>query len=177
MNATLPRTPLGDLGDLFRQHLDLSPLRGRGCGTVRCPFHGEDKHPSLSVDLDRGLFHCFSCGVGGGVKKFAELVGAASAGGVRRSGPRESQRSRARRELLDRERWAARRRRRWLPAWLAADHVRELMELVGGARAAVGHLGESPAAWAVLSFAAATEVEAFKTEAALDAFVAKGRLP
>jgi len=31
--------------------------------------------PSLSIDLERGVFHCFGCGSGGGVKRFAELVG------------------------------------------------------------------------------------------------------
>ncbi|MBI3798215.1 MAG: hypothetical protein HY268_14775, partial [Deltaproteobacteria bacterium] len=39
-----------------------------------CPLH-EDKHPSFSANLSKGVFHCFSCGAGGGVKRFAELVG------------------------------------------------------------------------------------------------------
>jgi DNA primase len=29
-----------------------------------CPFHA-DTHPSLSVSPEKGLFHCFGCGVGG----------------------------------------------------------------------------------------------------------------
>lgn len=29
-----------------------------------CPLH-DDKRPSLSVDADRGLWHCFPCGEGG----------------------------------------------------------------------------------------------------------------
>ena len=29
-----------------------------------CPFHA-DTHPSLSVSAEKGLFHCFGCGVGG----------------------------------------------------------------------------------------------------------------
>ena len=43
-------------------------------GIVRCLFH-QDKTPSLSIDIERGLFHCFGCGASGGVRKFAELLG------------------------------------------------------------------------------------------------------
>ncbi len=28
-----------------------------------CPFH-DDTNPSMHVDEDKGLFHCFSCGAG-----------------------------------------------------------------------------------------------------------------
>jgi hypothetical protein len=31
-----------------------------------CPFHKE-RHPSLFVDPEKGLFHCFGCGAGGDV--------------------------------------------------------------------------------------------------------------
>jgi len=34
-----------------------------------CPFH-DDKNPSLSVDRDKGLFHCFGCGASGDVFDF-----------------------------------------------------------------------------------------------------------
>ena len=34
-----------------------------------CPFH-EEKTPSLSVDREKGLFHCFGCGAGGDVFDF-----------------------------------------------------------------------------------------------------------
>jgi DNA primase len=42
-------------------------LRQRGRKHVGlCPFHSE-KTPSFTVDLEKGLFHCFGCGVGGDV--------------------------------------------------------------------------------------------------------------
>jgi len=34
-----------------------------------CPFH-EDSHPSLSVDLEKGLYYCFGCNKGGDVIQF-----------------------------------------------------------------------------------------------------------
>jgi hypothetical protein len=38
-----------------------------------CPFHA-DKHPSMSVSEDKGLFHCFACGASGDVIRFVELI-------------------------------------------------------------------------------------------------------
>ena len=37
-----------------------------------CPFHNE-KTPSFNVNPQRGFFHCFGCGVGGGAVKFLML--------------------------------------------------------------------------------------------------------
>lgn len=39
----------------------------------RCPFHSE-KSPSCSISPDKGLFHCFGCGVGGDVVTFVRLI-------------------------------------------------------------------------------------------------------
>jgi hypothetical protein len=36
-----------------------------------CPFH-DDHNPSLSVNREKGLWHCFGCGRGGDVRKFVE---------------------------------------------------------------------------------------------------------
>ena len=36
---------------------------------ARCPFH-DDKTPSLSINPDLGLFHCFGCGAKGDIFKF-----------------------------------------------------------------------------------------------------------
>ena len=38
-----------------------------------CPFH-EDTNPSLSLSDEKGLFHCFGCGVSGGVVKFYAML-------------------------------------------------------------------------------------------------------
>ncbi|MGH7794107.1 MAG: CHC2 zinc finger domain-containing protein [Candidatus Binatia bacterium] len=38
-----------------------------------CPFH-PDKRPSLSVNEEKGLFHCFACGTSGDVIRFVELI-------------------------------------------------------------------------------------------------------
>jgi DNA primase len=34
-----------------------------------CPFH-EDKHPSLSINVEKGLFHCFGCDESGDIFTF-----------------------------------------------------------------------------------------------------------
>jgi DNA primase len=34
---------------------------------ARCPFHVEDRHPSMSVGGVTGRYHCFACGAGGDV--------------------------------------------------------------------------------------------------------------
>lgn len=38
-----------------------------------CLFHA-DKNPSMSVNEDKGLFHCFACGTSGDVIRFVELI-------------------------------------------------------------------------------------------------------
>lgn len=37
--------------------------------TARCPFH-DDRHPSLQVNIEKGLFNCFGCGAKGSVLDF-----------------------------------------------------------------------------------------------------------
>jgi hypothetical protein len=46
--------------------------RGRETA-FRCPLH-DDRHPSLLVDLEKGVWHCFPCGVGGDVVELARLA-------------------------------------------------------------------------------------------------------
>lgn len=71
------RGPAFDLQDRFLsllgRHVQRLHITGSKA-TGLAPCH-DDKSPSFSVDLDRGLWYCFACGRGGGVKDFAELVG------------------------------------------------------------------------------------------------------
>ena len=32
---------------------------------ARCPFHGPDRHPSFSINMQTGGFRCFACGLRG----------------------------------------------------------------------------------------------------------------
>lgn len=58
--------------DLFSKYIpELKPDREQQL--VKCIFHQDDK-PSLSINLDEGVFHCFGCGKKGGIKEFCELT-------------------------------------------------------------------------------------------------------
>jgi DNA primase len=46
------------------QELGLNPRRAGGEFVVSCPFH-QDRTPSLFINPEKGLWHCFSCGRGG----------------------------------------------------------------------------------------------------------------
>jgi len=49
-------------------------LKKNGKGYVGlCPFH-EDTNPSLSVNTQKNLWQCFSCGTGGDIIRFVELM-------------------------------------------------------------------------------------------------------
>lgn len=55
--------------------LDISKSVKHNSIMGHCPFH-TDKHPSFSVDLDRSLCHCFSCGYNGKLRGlFREITG------------------------------------------------------------------------------------------------------
>lgn len=88
--------------DLVHRHIvGFTPRNGRGI--VRCLFH-QEKTPSLSIDLEKAVFYCFGCGAGGGVKKFAELVGE----------PWDSARHESRAAKARRARWQAEQQARTL---------------------------------------------------------------
>src|ERR1039457_5820418 len=50
-------------------------LRSAGGDSLKglCPFHDE-KTPSFNVTPSRGLYYCFSCGEGGDVIKFVQMI-------------------------------------------------------------------------------------------------------
>ena len=55
--------------------LDISKSVKHNSIMGHCPFH-TDKHPSFSVDLDRALCHCFSCGYNCKLRRiFREITG------------------------------------------------------------------------------------------------------
>ena len=63
----------------FKERVDLVKVVGHYLTLERkgaaylglCPFH-DDHHPSLRVDPEKGLYHCFSCGAGGDVFRFVQ---------------------------------------------------------------------------------------------------------
>jgi DNA primase len=58
-----------DMTELVGAKTDLRRVGSRWTGL--CPFHDE-RTPSFSVDPERGLYHCFGCGVGGDAIRFVQ---------------------------------------------------------------------------------------------------------
>ena len=54
-------------------HYGIEPTGAGRQIKIHCPFH-KDKTPSCGVNLDRGLFNCFSCQSGGHVIDFVLLM-------------------------------------------------------------------------------------------------------
>ena len=158
--------------DLFTRHLDLSLLRGRRAGLVRCPFH-EDRRPSFSVDLDRALFNCFSCGRQGGRRHFAELVGE-EVRGHRRTEHHDT--ADWRQIAVERLRREEKRSRPWRHFWFANDYVRRCNRAAQEGRQAATKLGpDNPRTWPLLEQATRVQREGLRIEAELDALLKEGR--
>lgn len=47
---------------------------GQANQMIVCPFH-DDRHPSLSISLEKGVWWCFACGKGGGLQRLAQMLG------------------------------------------------------------------------------------------------------
>lgn len=60
-------TSRSDIVDIVSRYVSLKKNGSNYFGL--CPFHNE-KSPSFSVSHDKQIFHCFGCGVGGGVISF-----------------------------------------------------------------------------------------------------------
>lgn len=60
-----------DIYDVISQYVHLK-RSGRNYFGL-CPFHSE-KSPSFSVSVDKQIFHCFGCGVGGNVITFVSKI-------------------------------------------------------------------------------------------------------
>jgi len=44
-----------------------------------CPFHNDREHPNLSVNFQKGGYHCFACGSKGDIRRLAQRLGIAIA--------------------------------------------------------------------------------------------------
>jgi DNA primase len=62
-----------DYPAFYGQHVQRLQSKGNGQALGLCPFH-DDKNPSLSVNLDSGLFRCFGCGKSGDAFSFYQEV-------------------------------------------------------------------------------------------------------
>jgi hypothetical protein len=155
--------------DLFRRHLDLGPLGGRAEGKILCIFHGE-KTPSLNVDVVRGLWHCFGCGVGGGVKDFAARVGERAPGHTAPTWRNPLERGRD--AVLARERRAAAKRAPWAPVMAEAARYGDSMRQVDAVRKLATQRGmpvdDDGAIWDALAAAADLERQAMVALAEVD---------
>lgn len=60
-----------DIVDLISGHTELRQRGAKWLGL--CPFH-QDTKPSLHVDPDRRLYHCFACKAGGDAIRFVEKI-------------------------------------------------------------------------------------------------------
>jgi DNA primase len=67
---------------LDKYEIQYNPERG-GNQQVRCAFH-EDGTASASVNLDEGLYNCFTCGIGGDAIELIKIVEGASFGDAKR---------------------------------------------------------------------------------------------
>jgi len=150
---------------LVQYGADLSRLRGSR-GMVRCMLPGhDDGTPSLSVDLDAAVFHCFGCHAGGGLVHLRALLGEDH---PRHETPAQH---RVREHRAAEVRWGD-----VLPLWRASDGVRHRQRVAASLRALARRWGaEHPACWPLLAQAARLESAVAQCEAALDAALASER--
>lgn len=57
-----------------QNHLDVGTRSGNEV-MVRCVFHDNPNSRSMQFNVEKGLWNCFSCGEGGGIKKLSRRLG------------------------------------------------------------------------------------------------------
>lgn len=62
-----------DKAAFYAEHIPSLKVNGRPEALGLCPFH-DDHNPSLSVNVDSGLFRCFSCNAKGDIFTFYQRV-------------------------------------------------------------------------------------------------------
>ena len=127
----------------------------------------------MSVDVDKGVFHCFGCAEQGGVRRFAQLVGELDATPAPQGRPWKSELQQARRRVMDAERWRQMRMAEWGPLLHAMAWLRTMERLVGvGPR----RRQDSGAGWAALDDAAVLERFVDTKSAEIEGLLAAGRV-
>ncbi|WP_347273243.1 DUF927 domain-containing protein [Candidatus Kuenenia sp.] len=61
-----------DFRSFYTKHIPKFEANGKAEVSCLCPFH-DDIHPSLSVNLEKGMFNCFACGKKGDAVIFLQL--------------------------------------------------------------------------------------------------------
>ena len=62
-----------DFREFYSSFVDFPKGNGKSEVMGICPFHN-DHHPSLSVNLDKGLFNCFACDAKGDAFTFYQKI-------------------------------------------------------------------------------------------------------
>lgn len=67
----------GHIQSLVERYIGRGRFSGESNMSLRCPFHkgGEETKPSFSVNVDLGIFNCFTCHATGGMQKLLKLLG------------------------------------------------------------------------------------------------------
>ncbi len=60
-----------DYRGFYKRHIPKFEANGNTEVSCPCPFH-KDENPSLSVNVETGLFNCFGCGEKGNVIQFVQ---------------------------------------------------------------------------------------------------------
>jgi len=146
-----------DIVDVIGERVDLT-RRGREYVGL-CPFHA-DHNPSLSVSPSKQIFKCWSCGAGGDVIRFVQLIDrvdfpqalatlARRAGIEMHRGEPDRRNSEQRSELLAVIRWARDHFRKNLAATNAGERARQYALQRGLTEETIERfsLGFAPDAW------------------------------